>query len=84
MEYILSINGNKTVLDFVAFYNRFNDKKKIREIYSTLVPLIKDGTLVVTRETKKIMFDNIPNFEIQINPRLLTEIDTAQVKRLTI
>lgn len=84
MEYILSMNGNRTVLDFASFYNRFNDKKKIKEVYGCLEPLISDGTIVVTRETKKIMFDGIPNFEIAVNPQVLSEFDISKVKRLSL
>lgn len=84
MEYILSMNGNRTVLDFASFYNRFNDKKKIKEVYGCLEPLISDGTIVVTRETKKIMFDGIPNLEIAVNPQVLSEFDISKVKRLSL
>ena len=84
MEYILSMNGNRTVLDFASFYNRFNYKKKIKEVYGCLEPLISDGTIVVTRETKKIMFDGIPNFEIAVNPQVLSEFDISKVKRLSL
>ena len=84
MEYILSMNGNRTVLDFASFYNRFNDKKRIKEVYGCLEPLISDGTIVVTRETKKIMFDGILNFEIAVNPQVLSEFDISKVKRLSL
>lgn len=83
MEYILSAKDNINVLDFVRIYNRFNDKKRVKEIYEKMIePLLKDGTLVIVRETKKIMFGDAPNQEFMINKERINEIDTSKVTRL--
>lgn len=85
LEYILSMKGNMTVLDFAAMYNKFNDKKKAREIFETmLVPLIDDGTVEVVRETKKNMYEGEPNKVLGLNQERLGQIDTSKVKRLVL
>ncbi len=85
MEYILSMNGNMTVLDFVALYNRFNDKKKAREIFETmLLPMIGNGSLEIVRETKKDMFDHEKNLVLSLNRKRLEEFDTSKVTRIGI
>lgn len=84
IEYFLSMNGNKTILDFTDLYNRFNDKKRVRDVYAVLEPLISDGTIKIVRETKKMMFDHVPNMEIAINKSQLDGVDLSKVKRLTL
>lgn len=85
MEYILSMNGNMTVLDFAAMYNRFNDKKKVREIFETmLLPMIDNGSLVVERETKKDMFQGERNLVLSLNRKRMDEFDTSKVTRIGI
>jgi len=80
--YILSMNGNLSVLDFVATYNRFNDKKTCKEIYETMIdPLISNGILEITRISNKIMFDNLPNEMFEINESLM-EYDRDDIVRL--
>ena len=83
VEYLLSMNGSKTVIDYTCFYNRLNDKKKNRDIYETMLePLISDGTIHVVRETKKNMYEGQKNLEIELCPERIKEIDTSLVKRL--
>ena len=83
MEYVLSMNGNMTVLDFAQLYNRFNDKKKVRDIFdSMLVPMIENGSLEIMRETKKEMFEGEKNLVLSLNRKRLSEIDTSKVSRI--
>ena len=85
MEYILSMNGNMTVLDFAALYNRFNDKKKVREIFETmLLPMIENGSLVIDRETNKEMFQGEKNLVLSLNRKRIDEFDTSKISRITI
>lgn len=85
VEYLLSMNGSKTVIDYTVFYNRLNDKKKNRDVYETMLePLISDGTIHIVRETKKGMFEGQRNLEIEINPQRINEVDTSMIKRLKI
>ena len=79
------MRGNKTVLDFTEFYNNFNDKKRAKEVFETMIlPMIDDGTIDVVRNTKKRMFDDIPNVEFALSQSRMSEIDTSKVKRLVI
>ena len=85
MEYILSMNGNMTVLDFAALYNRFNDKKKVKEIFETmLLPMIENGSLVVERETNKDMFQGERNLVLSLNRKRIDEMDTSKITRIGI
>lgn len=53
--YFLTMNGNKTLRDFSVMYNRFNDKKSIKEIYNEMIKhLIELEIFIVTRYTKRI------------------------------
>ena len=83
MEYVLSMNGNMTVLDFAALYNRFNDKKKVKEIFETmLLPMIENGSLVVERETNKDMFQGERNLVLSLNRKRIDEMDTSKITRI--
>ena len=85
IEYFLSMKGNLTVLDFVSMYNRFNDKKKAKEIFETmLLPLIDEGTLVIDRETKKAMYEGSPNLVLSLNKKRIDEIDRSSITRIGI
>ena len=85
MEYILSMNGNMTVLDFAAMYNRFNDKKKVKEIFdSMLLPMIENGSLEVLRATKKDMFDGEANLVLSLNKKRISEVDTSKISRISL
>ena len=79
--YFLTMNGCKTVLDFVNIYNYFNDKKKVKDIYETmLVPLLDKKILDVERPTKKVMFDDVNNLVLKLRNK--NEISKDKVKRL--
>lgn len=85
IEYFLSMKGNLTVLDFVSMYNRFNDKKKAKEVFETmLLPLIDEGTLVIDRETKKAMYEGSPNLVLSLNKKRIDEIDRSSITRIGI
>ena len=80
--YILSMNGNLTVKDFTDIYNRFNQKKRCKEIYETMLdPLITSDIIQVTRTTNSMMFNNHPNEEFTINPHFM-EYDRDKIRRL--
>jgi len=49
-----------------------------------ILPMIDDGTIDVVRNTKKRMFDDIPNVEFALSQSRMSEIDTSKVKRLVI
>ena len=83
--YFLSMKGNLTVLDFVSMYNRYNDKKKVKDVFDTmLLPFIDDGTLIVDRETKKYMFGESPNLVLSLNRKRLNDIDRTHITRIGI
>lgn len=85
VEYILSMKGNITVLDYAAMYNRFNDKKKVRDVFETMIlPLLEDETLAVDRVTKKAMFDGEPNLVLSLNKNRINEIDRSKITRIGI
>ena len=70
MEYFLSMNGQRTVLDFLNMYKTFNEKKKVSEIMDTMIgPLIDDGTLSIVRETSKRMNDGNQNMVLSLNKK---------------
>ena len=83
MEYFLSMNGERTALDFSNWYKKFNEKKRIEEIMeSMLSPLIDDGTLEVVRETKKTMRDGNQNMVLSLNKKRLSEVDQSKITRI--
>ncbi len=85
LQYFLSMKGNLTVLDFASMYNRFNDKKRAKELFETmLLPLIEEGTLEIDRETKKYMFDNEPNLVLSLNRKRISDIDRTHITRIGI
>ena len=81
--YFLTMRGCKSVLDFVNMYNRFNDKKKAKEVYDTMiVPLLDKQVLDIERPTKKNMFDD--NSNVVLTLRNTDEIPKDKVKRLVL
>lgn len=86
LEYFISMKGdNKTVLDFNSLYNRYNDKKKAKEVFETmLLPLIEDGIISIVRETSKYMYDNQPNLLLSLNQDRLKELDKSKLTRISI
>jgi hypothetical protein len=85
MEYFLSMNGQRTVLDFLNMYKTFNEKKKVSEIMDTMIgPLIDDGTLSIVRETSKRMNDGSRNMVLSLNKKRIDDIDPNKVSRIII
>ena len=81
--YFLTMKGRKSVLDFVNMYNRFNDKKKAKEVYETMiVPLLDKKVLDIERSTKKNMFDD--NNNVILTLRNTDKISKNKVKRLVL
>ena len=81
--YFLTMKGCKTVLDFTNMYNRFNDKKKAKEIYETMiVPLLDKQVLDIVRSTKKNMFQGSNNIVLTL--RNTDKIPKDKVKRLVL
>lgn len=79
--YFLTINGFKSLAGFQSIYNRYNDKKKIKEIYYEMIePLIDMDILKVVRFTKK-SYGNISNMELELNPVKYTN-DKNYLKRI--
>ena len=80
--YFLTMNGNKTLRDFSVMYNRFNDKKSIKEIYNEMIKhLIELEIFIVTRYTKRNIEENIPNMELVLNEKKV-EIDSPHLSRI--
>lgn len=83
MLYLLSMNGAKTVGDFVHFYNNLNDKKKSKDIFEEmLLPLIEADILEVVKYSKKMLGDNFPNMFLEFNSSLVPEEEEKHLKRL--
>ena len=79
--YFLTINGFKSLAGFQSIYNRYNDKKKIKEIYYEMIePLIDMDILKVVRFTKK-SYGDINNMELELNPVKYTN-DENYLKRI--
>ncbi len=77
--FYISMNGQKTLLDFASFYNRFNDKKSPKEIYDEMItPLLDKGVLDETDKIGK-MKSGIPNRKLILRP---VEHDREKTKHL--
>ena len=54
LHYILSMNGNSSLLDFSSMYNKYNNKKRVKDIDKEMIrPLIDKGILQFDRKTDK-------------------------------
>ena len=85
IEYFLSLNGERNVINLATVYNNNNEHIKLQSIYEDLVkPLIEDGTFVIERETKKNMFNNETNKILKLNNNHLRDIDTEEIKHIKI
>ena len=84
IEYFLSLtHEEKSVLDFVVLYNRFNDKKKPKEIFEKMIcPLIDDGVFDIKRTTRKNMYDEQPNLVLSLNKSKLSDVNMDKVSRI--
>ena len=81
--YFLTMKGCKSVLDFTNIYNRFNDKKRAKEVYETMIiPLLDKKVLDIERTTKKNMFEDNSNLVLKL--RNIDEISKDKVKRLVL
>lgn len=82
MQYVLSMNCQITYADFARFYNSQNERKKLSEIFDTMIlPLIDKGVIVPTAPTSKCYRDGFQNAFFELNPSMY-EIDPAKIKRI--
>ncbi|MEG1506888.1 MAG: Fic family protein [Bacilli bacterium] len=82
--YFLSMNGLKTVMDFSSIYNRFNDKKRVRVIFDTMIkPLLDKGIFDIERPTNKLMYNDNVNLVLKLKPSL-DGIDRNKVKNVNL
>ena len=85
IEYFLSLNGERNVINLATVYNNNNEHIKLQPIYEDLIkPLIEDGTFVIERETQKNMFNNEANKVLKINNNHLRDIDPEEIKHIKI
>lgn len=84
LMYAISMNDEINVLNFATMYNRFNDKKKIKEIYEEcIIPLIDKGILVLDRTTSKNMFDNKRNEVYKFSDKAFDK-ESPKIRRLNL
>ena len=70
LNYILSMKGITTLLDFTRVYNRDNDKKRAFDIYREMIlPLLDKQVIEFVRYTNKSYGGNSKNFEFKLNER---------------
>lgn len=68
LNYILSMRGLNTLLDFTRMYNRDNDKKRAIEIYNEMIlPLLDKQVIEFVRYTNKSYGSDNKNFEFKLN-----------------
>lgn len=68
LNYILTMNGVMTLLDFTRVYNRDNDKKRAIDIYNEMIlPLLDKQVIEFVRYTNKSYGTNAKNFEFKLN-----------------
>lgn len=80
--YILSMNNELSLANFSLVYNRFNDKRKVLDIYKEMIePLIYAGILQVTRYTKKNL-GSINNMEFVLNKDIIPSEEEMHLKRI--
>ena len=80
--YILSMNNELSLANFSLVYNRFNDKRKVLDIYKEMVePLIDNNILQVTRYTKKNL-GSINNMEFVLNKDIIPSTEEMHLKRI--
>ena len=80
--YILSMNNELSLANFSLVYNRFNDKRKVLDIYKEMVePLIDNNILQVTRYTKK-RIGEVNNMEFVLNKNIIPSTEEMHLKRI--
>ena len=68
LNYILTMKGVMTLLDFTRVYNRDNDKKRAIDIYNEMIlPLLDKQVIEFVRYTNKSYGTNSKNFEFKLN-----------------
>lgn len=76
LNYILSMSGINTFLDFTKLYNRDNDKKRAKDVYEEMIlPLLDKNVIKVVRYTNKNYGSNNKNFEFMLNESLINKDD---------
>ena len=84
MYYILSMRSIISLKDFTTFYNNYNDKKSVKDIYNFMIePLLDKSIIVKVRDTKTNINPNEKNFIFELN-KSKYEIDKSKIKRLSI
>ena len=83
LNYILSMKSDINLKTFSAFYRRFNELKKLKEINQSLLePLFDKKILLKTGYTSsKIPYNGENNFKFEINRNYLDN-DPKKIKRL--
>ena len=82
LEYLLSLNGQLTLLDLIHIYNEFNSKKKKHIVLEDEInPLIDKGIIKTTSETKHHIVDGVKNKRILVNGDML-DVDSKKIKQL--
>ena len=61
LHYILSMKGQKTYIDFCNYYNRYNERRSMSEIFDRMLnPLLEKGVIIEGEATGKKK--EFPNF----------------------
>lgn len=80
----LSMNGLKSLADFTYYYNRYNDKKRPKEVYEEMIlPLIDMDIFKVERYTKKQVVSDLPNMVLELNKDKIDN-DPRRIRRIKI
>ena len=78
LNYILSMKGLNTLLDFSKMYNRENEKKKTIDIYNEMiVPLLDKNVLEIVRYTNKNFANDEKNFVFKLNESNINREDVC-------
>lgn len=82
--YLLTMGSDINLANFALMYNRYNDKRKVSDIYKEMIePLVDNGILQVTRYTKKKLGD-INNMEFVLNKGIIPSEEEMHLKRVKI
>lgn len=73
IEYFLSMKGNKTIKDYITYRARYNDSRKLIDLYNEeLLPLINMGILNEVRKTSKLINNETHNKVLELNKKNIT------------
>jgi Fic family protein len=82
LHYILSSKSLNTIIDFACFYNRFNDKKRVKQIYDEmLIPLLDKNIITKVRSTNSKICQDQMNFVYELNKNYVDN-DPQKITRL--